>query len=99
MNDLNDLFPDVNSPSKIPSSSKSELMPLAARMRPRNLEEFIGQSHLLSEGKLLKRTILADRITSLIFYGPPGCGKTTVALIIAERTRARFHSLNAVSAN
>ncbi len=73
--------------------------PLAARMRPRNLDEYIGQEHLLGEGKLLKRTILADRITSLILYGPPGTGKTTLASIISQMTGARFRSLNAVSAN
>ena len=73
--------------------------PLASRMRPRTLEEFIGQAHLLGEGKLLRRTILADRITSLILYGPPGSGKTTLALIISKMTGARFKSLNAVAAN
>lgn len=73
--------------------------PLAARMRPRNLEEFIGQKHLLDEGKLLRRIILADRITSLILYGPLGSGKTTLALMISKMTGARFKSLNAVTAN
>lgn len=73
--------------------------PLAARMRPRNLDEFIGQEHLLGEGKLLKRTILADRLTSIILYGPPGSGKTTLASIISKMTGARFKIINAVSAN
>lgn len=73
--------------------------PLASRMRPRTLQEFIGQEHLLGEGKLLRRTILADRLTSLILYGPPGSGKTTLALIISHMTGARFKSLNAVAAN
>jgi len=73
--------------------------PLASRMRPHTLQEFIGQEHLLGEGKLLRRTILADRLTSLILYGPPGSGKTTLALIISHMTGARFKSLNAVAAN
>ncbi len=73
--------------------------PLAARMRPRNLDEYIGQEHLLGEGKLLKRTIQADRISSLILYGPPGTGKTTLASIISQATGARFKSVNAVAAN
>ena len=74
-------------------------VPLASRMRPRTLQEFIGQEHLLGEGKLLRRTILADRLTSLILYGPPGSGKTTLALIISHMTGARFKGLNAVAAN
>ncbi|MBI1978124.1 MAG: replication-associated recombination protein A [Candidatus Omnitrophica bacterium] len=73
--------------------------PLASRVRPRTLGEFIGQQHLLGEGKLLRRTILADRISSLILYGPPGSGKTTLAYVISQMTGARFKSLNAVSAN
>ncbi|MBI4395210.1 MAG: replication-associated recombination protein A [Candidatus Omnitrophica bacterium] len=77
---------------------KSEA-PLASRMRPETLEEFIGQKHLLGDGKLLKRMILADRLSSLIFYGPPGSGKTTLALIISKMTGAKFRSLNAVAAN
>ena len=56
--------------------------PLADRMRPRTLAEFIGQRHLLGEGRLLRRAIEADRLTSSIFFGPPGCGKTTLASII-----------------
>ena len=81
------------------SIQSSPTAPLAARMRPRNLEEFIGQTHLLGEGKLLRRIILADRLTSLILYGPPGTGKTTLALMISRMTGARFKSLNAVTAN
>ena len=72
--------------------------PLAARMRPRALEEFIGQEHLVGEGKLLRRAIEADRITSLILYGPPGCGKTALAHVIANRTQASVEQLNATSA-
>src|SRR5947207_40938 len=64
--------------------------PLAARMRPRDLDEFVGQSHLLGPGQLLRRAIEADRIQSLIFYGPPGTGKTSLAQIIANQTRSHF---------
>lgn len=70
--------------------------PLADRMRPRTLDEFIGQSHILSAGRLLRRAIQADQLSSLIFYGPPGTGKTTLARIIANTTQAEFISLNAV---
>ncbi len=71
--------------------------PLADRMRPRTLDEFIGQQHLVGEGRLLRRAIEADRLTSSIFYGPPGCGKTTLASIIARATSAAFAQLNAVT--
>src|SRR5690625_2024651 len=70
--------------------------PLAARMRPRNLEEYIGQDHILAPGRLLRRAIQADQLSSLIFYGPPGTGKTTLARVIANSTRAHFTALNAV---
>ncbi|GAB4136005.1 MAG: AAA family ATPase [Cyanobacteria bacterium J069] len=70
--------------------------PLAARMRPRTLAEYIGQDHILGEGRLLRRAIQADQLSSLIFYGPPGTGKTTLAMVIANTTRARFLSINAV---
>jgi putative ATPase len=72
--------------------------PLAARMRPRSLDEVIGHEHLLAPGRLLRRTIEADRITSMIFWGPPGSGKTTLAEVIAHHTHARFVRLSAVSA-
>lgn len=72
--------------------------PLAARMRPRTLDEFIGQDHILAPGRLLRRAIQADRISSLIFYGPPGTGKTTLASVIANTTRSAFEVLNAVLA-
>ena len=71
--------------------------PLADRMRPRTLEEFIGQEHLVGKGRLLRRAIEADRLTSSIFFGPPGCGKTTLASIIARATKADFVQLNAVT--
>jgi putative ATPase len=72
--------------------------PLADRMRPRTLDEFVGQSHILGEGKLLRRAIEADQISSLIFHGPPGTGKTTLARIIARTTETHFTDINAVTA-
>ncbi len=72
--------------------------PLAARMRPRKLEEFIGQEHILGQGRLLRRAIEADQLSSLLFYGPPGTGKTTLARIIANTTKAQFIAINAVLA-
>jgi putative ATPase len=72
--------------------------PLAARMRPRSLDEFVGQDHILGPGRLLRRAIAADQLSSLIFYGPPGTGKTTLAQIIANTTQAWFIALNAVLA-
>jgi len=74
-------------------------MPLAARMRPRVLDEYVGQSHILAPGKLLRRAIEADRFTSLIFYGPPGVGKTSLAELIAQRTESRFINLSGVESN
>lgn len=71
--------------------------PLADRMRPRTLDEFVGQKHIVGEGKLLRRAILSDRLQSTIFFGPPGTGKTTLASIIATSTGAAFQRLNAVS--
>jgi putative ATPase len=72
--------------------------PLAARMRPRTLEEFAGQRHFLGPGKLLTRMLQADRLSSLIFHGPPGAGKTSLAMVIARQTRAKFHYLSAPAA-
>ena len=79
------------------SAGTRSLAPLADRMRPRTLEDFIGQTQILGRGKLLRRAIEADRLTSSIFWGPPGCGKTTLASIIAEGTQAAFVKLNAVT--
>lgn len=79
------------------SMSAKTLAPLADRMRPRNLDEFVGQEQIIGKGKLLRRAIEADRLTSSIFWGPPGCGKTTLASVIAESTRAEFVKLNAVT--
>lgn len=79
------------------ANTNSKMRPLAERMRPKCLKDFIGQAHLVSEGSLLSRAILADKLGSCIFFGPPGCGKTTLATIIAETTHGAFAKLNAVS--
>ncbi len=76
---------------------RAAMMPLAARMRPRILDEFAGQQHILGKGKLLRRMIEADRLTSVIFYGPPGTGKTTLAHLIANHTHCHFVELNAAA--
>lgn len=89
MNDLFDLSYQMN---------KKNLEPLAEKFRPKTLEEFVGQGHIVGQGKLLNRLISADRITSMIFYGPPGTGKTTLASIIANTTSDNFVKLSAVSA-
>jgi putative ATPase len=73
--------------------------PLATRMRPRSLDEFVGQEHILGPGKLLRRAIEADRLPSVIFSGPPGSGKTTLARIIAEKTHAKFIRISGVESN
>jgi putative ATPase len=73
-------------------------LPLAARMRPRSLDTYVGQDHILGPGRLLRRAIQADQLSSLIFYGPPGTGKTTLASVIAESTKSHFISINAVLA-
>ena len=70
--------------------------PLAARMRPQSLDEVVGQAHILGPGKLLRRVIEADRLTNVIFYGPPGCGKTTLAEVIAHTTKRGFVRLSGV---
>jgi putative ATPase len=80
-----------------PDTFKSQ--PLAARMRPRNLDEYAGQTHMLGPGQLLRRAIEADRIQSLIFYGPPGTGKTSLAQIIARQTKSKFERLSGVESN
>ncbi|MFO0937671.1 MAG: replication-associated recombination protein A [Gemmataceae bacterium] len=80
------------------AAHRERARPLAARMRPRTLDEFIGQEHFLGEGKLLRRMLVADRINSLVFFGPPGCGKTALAHVIAGATKGKFVSMNAVAA-
>src|SRR2546423_4498394 len=95
-----DLFsPPVepSAPSAVPKISSQA--PLAARMRPQNLDEYIGQKHILGPGQLLRRAIEADRIQSLIFYGPPGTGKTSLAQIIARQTESKFERLSGVESN
>ncbi len=83
--------------ASIEASHLEDAKPLAARMRPRNLNEFIGQSHVLGEGTLLRRMLMADRIQSVVFYGPPGVGKTTLAELIAKSSKRRFIALNAAA--
>ncbi len=77
--------------------NRIKALPLAARMRPGTLAEFVGQEHFLGEGKLLRRLLKSDRLGSVIFYGPPGTGKTTLAYILARETRSLFRQLSAVS--
>src|SRR5579863_2211637 len=86
-------------PEEPPAPDISKRQPLAARMRPRDLSEFVGQSHILAPGQLLRRAIEADRIQSLIFYGPPGTGKTSLAQIIALQTKSKFERLSGVESN
>lgn len=93
---------DLFSSSDAAGLSAAEVLagaPLPARMRPRSLAEYVGQEHILGEGKLLRRAILADRFSSLIFYGPPGVGKTTLANIISFETKSRFVTLSGVESN
>jgi len=82
-----------------PSGAVAPDAPLAARMRPRTLDEYAGQQHILGPGKLLRRAIEADRISSLILFGPPGTGKTTLAQVIAGATKAKFERLSGVESN
>src|SRR6202451_119890 len=98
-----DLFSKPSeAPSPEPSAPVTENFrsrPLAARMRPRSLDEYAGQSHILGQGQLLRRAIEADRIKSLIFFGPPGTGKTSLAQIIARQTKSKFERLSGVESN
>ena len=96
-----DLFsaPVENQPEATSAPDTFRSQPLAARMRPRNLDEYAGQTHILGIGQLLRRAIEADRIQSLIFYGPPGTGKTSLAQIIARQTKSKFERLSGVESN
>ena len=76
----------------------NQIEPLAYRVRPKTLEEYVGQEHILAQDKILYRTIKADRLSSLILFGPPGCGKTSLAKVISETTKYKFYKLNAVTA-
>ena len=100
--DQGSLFDDPSAgetgPSAVPEE-KSAFQPLAARMRPRTLDEIVGQDHLLRPGSLLPRLIATNRFGSLIFYGPPGSGKTSLAEVIARETKSRFVRINAVMSN
>ena len=78
--------------------SKEDESPLASRLRPKTLDEVVGQQHIIGKGKLLYRAIKADKLGSIIFYGPPGTGKTTLAKVIANTTSAEFLQINATSA-
>ena len=88
---MDDLFGQNTAPPPLPADA-----PLAARMRPRTLEEYAGQEHVLGPGKLLRRAIEADRLSSIILYGPPGTGKTSLARLIAGHTKSRFVELSGV---
>ncbi|MDB6120569.1 MAG: ATPase central domain protein, partial [Verrucomicrobiaceae bacterium] len=90
---------DLFTAEPIPKAPAASSIPLAARMRPRNLAEYVGQKHILGEGKLLRRAVEADRFSSLIFYGPPGVGKTTLAQIVCAETKSRFVSLSGVESS
>src|SRR5437879_3150194 len=98
---VDDLFsePSTAAAKAPPSPQGQRHQPLAARMRPRDLNEFVGQSHILGPGQLLRRAIEADRLQSLIFFGPPGTGKTSLAQIIARQTKSNFERLSGVESN
>jgi putative ATPase len=93
---VQDLFQSADEPNEEAITASA---PLAARMRPRSLEEFVGQEHILGPGKLLRRAIEADRLPSVILSGPPGTGKTTLAHVIADMTHAKFERLSGVESN
>src|SRR2546430_14107682 len=92
---VQDLFEEED----VDLAAVNKAAPLATRMRPRSLEEFVGQEHILAPGKLLRRAIEADRLPSVILSGPPGTGKTTLAHIIADMTHAKFVRLSGVESN
>lgn len=97
--DQSDLFGDEAAPPAGAPAVRSAHQPLAARMRPRRLSEVVGQEHILKAGSLLPRLVAQNRFGSLLFYGPPGCGKTSIAEAIAHETQSRFVRINAVMSN
>ncbi len=97
--DQSDLFGDEAAPPAGAPAVRSAHQPLAARMRPRRLSEVVGQEHILKPGSLLPRLVAQNRFGSLLFYGPPGCGKTSIAEAIAHETQSRFVRINAVMSN
>jgi putative ATPase len=94
VSEMHDLFAETENLERVSAAA-----PLATRMRPRTLEEFVGQEHILASGKLLRRAIEADRLPSLIISGPPGSGKTTLAHVVAEMTHSEFIRLSGVESN
>jgi putative ATPase len=96
---MDDLFDQEEDEAKPAGKTPDARAPLAARMRPRTLEDVAGQDHILGPGKLLRRAIEADRLGSILLYGPPGCGKTSLAEVIAAVTRRRFDRTSGVLAN
>ena len=86
---------DINEQITIGTGKVPE--PLAARLRPQTIDEMVGQQHLLGQGKVLRRIIEQDKVSSMIFWGPPGIGKTTLANVIANQTKAKFINFSAVT--
>ena len=99
MNEAQKDFFDAPGNAEAPVPPVPDLAPLAVRMRPETLEDVVGQDHILGVGRLLRRVIEADRLTNLIFFGPPGCGKTSLAEVIARTTRRRFERCSGVLSN
>lgn len=96
---MSDLFADLDGPPQQQQSAAARSAPLAQRMRPRTLDEYVGQHHILGPGKLLRRAVEADRISSILLFGPPGTGKTSLAEIIAAATKSRFERLSGVESS
>ena len=96
---MDDLFEQENTGTISPDGNDNDAMPLAARMRPQCLDDYAGQQHILGKDKLLRRAIIADSFASLIFYGPPGVGKTSLARVIAAHSKSRFINLSGVESN
>src|SRR3990167_8517962 len=80
-----------------PKKEKRKFAPLADRLRPETLDDFVGQKHILGQGKMIRQAIIEDKVGSMIFWGPPGSGKTTLARIIANMTKSNFISFSAVT--